>query len=319
LTKLVVTGATGHLGQYVVDRFARAGVEVVAISRGGQSPGRPFGANIAARPLPIRPLAADLTADAAIDLVAAELGPGAGLVHLAAWHPPATAETSAADRRALIETNVVGTQRVLDAVRIAGGAEIVVFASTFEVYGPPATTPIGEDSPLSPHNDYGVTKLSGEDHLFAFAAEERIRALALRLPAIYGPGETVARALPNFLRAVVRGARPVIYGDGSDRRDQIHAADAALAIERAVATGDTGAYNVSDGLPHTIRDLALTAMEVAGMPGDPESRPRQKPRVDFHMNIEKARRILGFEPAVVLETGMAEQLRWLRQAALTTA
>jgi nucleoside-diphosphate-sugar epimerase len=313
---VVVTGATGHLGRYVVDELARTGHDVVAVSRRGQLPDRPFGAPAPATETSVHSCAADLTDDRAVDVLAAALSGASGLVHLAAWHPPATAASTAADRRALIEGNVLGTQRVLDAVRAAGGVPVVVYASTFEVYGaPPRPGPVDEDCPPSPVTDYGATKLAGEDHLFAFAAEEGVRTLALRLPAIYGPGERVSRALPNFLRAVARGDRPVVQGDGRDRRDQVHGRDAAWAFVEALQRGPGGAYNVSDGAPHTILELAETALRVAGMTGGPERRPAAKPPLDFHMNIDKARRDLGFRPAISLESGMAQQLAWLRTAA----
>jgi nucleoside-diphosphate-sugar epimerase len=239
----------------------------------------------------------------------------AAIVHLAGWHPPATAASTAADRRELIETNVCGTQRVLDAARARGDVDVVVYASTFEIYGIPARPgAVSEEDPTSPVTDYGATKLAGEDHLLAFAAETGIRAVALRLPAVYGPGERVSRALPNFLRRVAAGERPVIHGDGADRRDQIHARDAARAFACALAGGATGAYNVSDGVPHAIIDLAQTAMTVAGLDGSPDRRPAEKPRLDFHMRIDKARRELGFTPAITLADGMAEQLAWLRAA-----
>ena len=307
---VVVTGATGHVGRTVVDELARTGFDVVAASRAGALPDPPFGS--AAAP-GVRTLALDVSDEAAVALLADALPGAAAIVHLAGWHPPATAASTAADRRGLIETNALGTQRVLDAARARGDVAVVVYASTFEIYGIPARPgPVSEDDPTQPITDYGATKLSGEDHLFAFAAETGVRGVALRLPAVYGPGERVARALPNFLRRVAAGERPVIHGDGADRRDQIHTRDAARAVACALAAGATGAYNVSDGVPHAIIDLAQTAMTVAGMAGAPDRRPAEKPRLDFHMRIDKARRELGFTPAVSLADGMAEQLAWLR-------
>jgi nucleoside-diphosphate-sugar epimerase len=297
----------------VVHRLAAAGCQVVAASRSGGLPEAPF----EEPPLSgeVRPLALDVAAESAVDVLRAEVATDVAVVHLAAWHPPATAASTPGDRARLIAVNVMGTMRVLDAVRAAGGARIVVYASTFEVYGvPPDAAPVTEDSPTRPFSDYGATKLSGEDHLFAFAAEQGISAVALRLPAIYGPGERVSRALPNFLRAVARGERPKVYGTGLDRRDQLHAADAALGVECALVSVKSGVYNVADGEPHSVLDLARAALGVAERGDEPEHVPAQaqKPSFDFHMSIDKIRSQLGFDPRVRLADGMRQQLRWIR-------
>jgi nucleoside-diphosphate-sugar epimerase len=310
--KVVVTGATGHLGTYTVARLAALGHDVVAASRSGALPALPFGA--APQGGQVRAIAVDVTRDDAVGALAAELSPAAALVHLAAFHPEATAATGALERAALLETNVHGTMRALEAARrTQGGSAVMVYASTFEVYGEPeGTGPIDERARVAPLTDYGATKLAGEDHVISFAYEEKIRVIALRFPAIFGPGEHTPRALPNFLRAAANGARPTIHGDGGDLRDQIHARDAANAIALAIGGTAEGIYNVADGEPHSIAELASTALEVAGVEGQPEFSPRQKPRRDFHMNIAKARAELGFAPEIALRDGMAEQLAWLR-------
>ena len=85
----------------------------------------------------VRPLALDVATDDAVAMLADALPAAAAIVHLAGWHPPATAASTAADRRGLIETNVLGTQRVLDAARARGSVDVVVYASSFEIYGIP--------------------------------------------------------------------------------------------------------------------------------------------------------------------------------------
>lgn len=298
--RVVVTGATGHLGRAVVE--ALAGHDVVAVSRSGADVGRARG------------LACDLAEETAVGTLARALGADVALIHLAAWHPPATAATTPEDRRGLLETNVLGTMRALDAAR-GGNVACVVYASTFEVYGPPRTSPVDEAHRTYPTTDYGATKLAGEHHLAAFAYEEGgVRTVALRMPAIYGPGETTPRALPNFLTEVLHRGRPVIFGDGGDLRDQLHVRDAAAAVRLGLERGD-GVYNVADGEPHAIGEIARLAMKVGSMEGEPRIEERVKPRLDFHMSIDKARAELGFEPRVSLEEGMAEQLEWLRRGA----
>ncbi len=314
--KVVVTGATGHLGRYVVHELLGRKHSVVAVSRSGELPALPFGES--QRVGDCRSLAADVASDAAVTALAAELGAGVSLVHLGGWHPPQTASTGAGERRQLIATNVFGTMRVLDAARSAG-VRTVVYASSFEVYGDVSDFPILETTRVQPLTDYGATKLAGEDHLLAFADEERVRVAALRLPAIYGPGEITARALPNFLKAVAAGRPPTIQGDGADLRDEVHARDAALACALALESDGHGIFNVADGKAHSIVELAQTAMDVAGLSGEPESVPRAKPRRDYHMSIERASRLMGFAPRVSLRDGMAEQLAWLRTLRLAVA
>ncbi len=311
IRRVVVTGATGHLGRRVVEVLSER-AEVVAASRAGVVPSGCDSSKVMG-------LSLDLTDDRCVAALSSELGGDVALVHLAAWHPPRTAGTTPSDRSRLLEVNVHGTMRVLEAARRSGGearVAAVIYASTFEVYGlPEHDGEVTESDRLNPVTDYGATKLSGEDHLLAFAYEEQARVVALRLPAIYGPGEVTERALPNFLRQVARRERPVIVGSGEDLRDQVHVQDAARAVELAVFGGARGIFNVADGHAHSIAELARTALRVADLPGEPEFRPAQRPRYDFHMSIERAQQQLGFAPTISLEDGMREQLEWLRRGA----
>jgi UDP-glucose 4-epimerase len=283
--KVVITGATGHIGQSLVPLLKTRGHEVIGLSS-----------------------SIDIAGDASVARLAPLLD-GAVVVHLAAWHPPATASTTAAERRRLLDVNVYGTCRVLDAAR--GKAAAVIVASTFEVYGEPHALPIDEDHPTFPLNDYGVTKLSAEDHAFAFAEEEHIRVVCLRMPAVYGPGEKTPRLLPNSIAKVARGEAPVIEGDGGDLRDFLYVDDAALAFALAAESNVRGIFNVADGAKHSVDEVVRTAMKIAGMTGEPAVVPRKKTRRDYHMSIERASQ-LGFAPQVSLEEGMRRQLEALR-------
>lgn len=277
--KVVVTGATGHLGTATTRVLKERGHEVIGLSSKDALP--------------------------ALDGKTA-------LVHLAAWHPPATASTTAEDRRKLLDVNVFGTMKLLEAAR-EKRVTSVVYASSFEVYGKPESSLIDEDHPTRPLSDYGATKLAGEDHLMAFAYEEKTRVVALRMPAVYGPGEKTPRLLPNCLNKVARGERPIIEGDGGDLRDQLYVDDAALALALALEKDSAhGIFNIADGKEHSVAEIARLAMKVAGMSGEPDVTERKKPRLDYHLSIAKAERELGFAAKVSLEDGMRRQLESLR-------
>ncbi len=311
--KVVVTGATGHVGKWVIHLLAQRGHEVVALSRGGQHPGAPFGEQPRMQGA-VQGVALDITREEAVEILAPHLGPEVVLIHLAAWHPPATASTTVQDLHGLIEANVLGTMRVLDAARrVRAGVASVVYASTFEVYGEPQATPITEDHRTQPITDYGATKLSGEHHVAVFAQEERCRTTALRMPAIYGPEEHTPRALPLMLQAVARGEVPTIFGNGEDLRDQLYVSDAAAAVVAAALGSASGVFNVADGESHSIRAIAECALELVGIAGGPHLQPRVKPQRNYHMNIDRARRELPFSPQMRLRDGMQRQLDWLRR------
>lgn len=156
MSRVVVTGATGRVGRLLVPMLAGGGHDVVAVPR-----------------------AVDLARDAAIAELADWLRPGDVLVHLAALHPADPAATTFADLRALIDVNVLGTMRLLDACRTAHPAKIV-FPSTMDVY-PETIQPDVDGRPrTAPRHDFAATKLAGEDHLRSFQAEEGVPFTALR-------------------------------------------------------------------------------------------------------------------------------------------
>jgi nucleoside-diphosphate-sugar epimerase len=305
--KAVVTGATGHLGGYVVHELLELGFEVVAVSRSGKTPDAPFEMSSTAR---ARGLALDLTQDGAVAPLVPELGSEVALVHLANWNPPASPALSSADRAQLVELNVLGTLRVLDAAR--AGVGVVVYASTCEVYGvPEGAGPVKESARLMPLTDYAACKLSGEDHLLAFAYEEHKRAVALRFAAMYGPGSAPC-ALSSLLRQTANAERPTVYGDRAELRDQVHVRDAARSIVCAVRSSARGIFNVSDGRPQSIAECARAVLSVSGLGGEPHFRPDSKPRADLYLDVDLARAELNFESTVTLRDGMLEELRWLR-------
>jgi nucleoside-diphosphate-sugar epimerase len=80
----------------------------------------------------------------------------------------------------------------------------------------------------------------------------------------------------------------------------------------ALAGTASGIFNLTDGRPHSIAELATLALGTAGMNEDFRRLPRQKERRDYHLTIDKARRELGFEPQVDLAKGMRQEFGWLR-------
>jgi UDP-glucose 4-epimerase len=155
-----------------------------------------------------------------------------GVVHLAAVtsvlrsmeHPELT-----------FRTNVEGTHALLEAAR-AAGARSLAFASTNAVTGPMDAPAITEAATLGPLTPYGATKAAGEMLMSAYTASYGLRCVPLRLTNVYGPGMQAKDSIvARLMRAIRLGRTFEIYGDGTQVRDYVHAADVTAAVRLALS------------------------------------------------------------------------------------
>jgi len=306
---IAVTGASGHLGQWVVADLLSRGHDVLCVAR--RPLAKPTIAGVDWRAA-VRTLACDLSAHDGLAALRALLPSLRAVVHLAAQVPAETARNADADADETIHTNAIGTARLLALLAEAPRLETIVYASTFEVYGPVVRLPIDELHPTEPTNYYGASKLVGEKYLRLFENDRKMPCSSLRLPAIYGPGDTIKRAIGNFVRAAAEGAEIRIQGDGSDLRDLVYAGDAARAFSLCVEKRASGAFNVASGRGISIREMADAAERLARGSTRIVVSERMKPRVDYVLDIDRAKSVLGWSPAVSLDDGVRAQLAWVR-------
>jgi UDP-glucose 4-epimerase len=305
---ILVTGASGRLGQWVVADLAARGKRVVSLSR------RPIAAPTIpglSWPVPVTPLACDLTDPASVEAARPRLADVTAVVHLAAYVPDDTAVVSTPEAIATLRANVDATARLLGALDSASGLRGIVMSSTFEVYGPPRSLPVAEGDPTLPASHYGASKLLTEKCLALYAAQRGVPCSSLRMPAIYGPGDTIRRALGNFVRAAVAGEERRVAGDGGDLRELLYLGDAAEAVARALEVEANGVVNIASGVGYSIREMAERVVEVAGT-GSITHTTRTKARADYVMSIDRAAATLGWEPRTSLSDGVAAMLAWAR-------
>ncbi|MFT3864259.1 MAG: NAD-dependent epimerase/dehydratase family protein [Solirubrobacterales bacterium] len=258
---VLVTGAAGVIGGFVVRGLLERGEDVVAMTRDG-APGSLAGIEdeieIAVADLRDGDALAALCARPAVDTV----------IHLAAFLPA----RSQADPVSATAVNVLGTAALFEAAT-AGGARRFVYASSKSAYGPmPAGEAVVEARPAHPRDVYGATKYAGEVVIGAAAARPGApRATSLRFATIYGPGKAdrhAGAALTSRLIADALAGRPVRIERGGDQVDDlIYVADAAAGIvAAALSPTELGPlYNLSTGVGISLRDFA--AAVAAAIPG----------------------------------------------------
>jgi UDP-glucose 4-epimerase len=299
--KVLVTGGAGYIGSVTAARLIEAGHAVTVLDdlSTGHADAVPAGARFVH----------GRVHDAA-ELLGAELASFDGAVHLAAASLVAESVENPGKYQ---ENNVVGSDRLIDALARAGVGRIV-FSSTAAVYGEPECVPIDEDAPCRPVNPYGESKLA-IDHLLGDVAERsRLATVSLRYfnvaGAYAGLGERhrqESHLIPIALQAALgqRGDM-VIFGedyptpDGTCVRDYIHVADIAAAHLLALEHARPGVHlicNLGNGSGYSVREVLATVEQVTGRVLDVRVAGRRAgdPAV-LVASAARARRELGWVP-----------------------
>ena len=210
--------------------------------------------------------------------------------------------------------NVGGTKNVLQRA-IEAGVRRLIFASSAAVYGDSAVLPITEDTPLAPISPYAKSKVEGEKLCAEFRSTYGICTVALRYFNVYGPRSQsgmYSGVINALAQNITRGTRPVIYGDGLQSRDFVHVSDVVqanmLAASRKEACGEI--FNVGTGIATTIRQLVEVESAILGGNNNPIDFRQKKPGDvnESKADITRIRRSMGFEPTILLETGLRDYL-----------
>ncbi|MDD1771697.1 MAG: NAD-dependent epimerase/dehydratase family protein [Methanomassiliicoccales archaeon] len=319
--KVLVTGATGFLGGYLLEEMVKSGHAPVCAYRAGSDTKL-----IDALGLP--KVHFDLT-DAA-SLREAVKGVDA-VVHLAAYY-------TFTGRKELYELiNVQGTRHLMDACKKENVRRFIYCSST-EAMGPVSRPPADEDAPLSPQYEYGRSKVRAEELLRASGLDWTI----IRPSGIYGP-RNVDDVSYHFITSFQGFASKFIIGTGKNYIQFVHASDVArafvLTLDAPVSIGRT--YIISQARPYTYEEVYRVLAEIYGRP---EPRLRlgkglakalmvpieglctllgrenflyrretvESVTSDRAYSIDRARKELGYEPRYDLPEGMKETVDWYR-------
>jgi len=215
------------------------------------------------------------------------------------------------------DTNFMGTLNLLQCC--AGtGVRKIVFASSMAVYADSeAPDPIAEDHATEPISPYGIAKLAAEKYCLQLARDMGIACHVLRYFNTYGPGQTFTPyvgVITIFIRRLLQGEAPGIFGDGEQRRDFVHVSDIVAANLLAMKSPlERGVFNVGTGRATSVNDIAaLLCGRIA-----PDIRP-------FHVaahpgelrnsiaDIGRIAAAMGFSPAATLAQKIDEVIEYYR-------
>lgn len=312
MKRVMITGAAGFIGSHLGEALSARGVEVVGVDAF-----IPY--------YPRERKEANLTnlrmrstfSFHELDLRTAEIAPlmkGCDAVfHLAAM--PGLMR-SWSDFALYNTCNCDATLRLLEAAR-AVSLPHFIHVSTSSVYGKEATQ--GEDAPTRPFSPYGITKLAAENLCRAFEANFGLPITILRYFSVYGPRQRPDMAYNILIRTLLAGGTFTMFGDGEQTRSNTFVSDCVTATILAAEKRDASigeVFNIGGGEIVSLNDVIRRLEKLTGRKANVERKP-PRPGDQKHTaaNIEKARRLLGYNPVTPFDDGIRAQFDWQRGAA----
>ncbi len=309
--RVLITGGAGFIGTSLARRLLEENEVVVfdnfhrdALSRSGLRGHRN-----------LRVIEGDVLDAAA---VASAMDSVTMVVHLAAV---AGVDTVIKQPTRTMRVNIIGTYHVLEAAIAHGKLKRFIDFSTSEVFGTHAyNASEGEATVLGAVGEarwtYAVSKLATEHMALTYWKEFDLPALSIRPFNIYGPGQVGEGAIHHFIVRALDGRPLEVHNDGSQIRAWCYVDDIVEGICLALSSPDAPGHAFNIGNPRstlTIYNLAREIIELAGSDSQIVFVPWNFPDVELRIpNIDKARRILGYEPRVDLEDGLARTIAWYR-------
>jgi UDP-glucose 4-epimerase len=216
-----------------------------------------------------------------------------------------------------VETNVLGSLRLLNMCRECGVRKVIFVSSGGTVYGPPRSLPVAETHPTDPISSYGIQKLMIEKYMQLAHRLHGLEYCILRPANLYGPRQrldTAQGAVAVFLDRALRGEPIQIWGDGAVVRDYVYIDDAVDAILRAARhQGEPRIFNVGSGSGVSLNQLVGAIGRMLGKPPKVEfGAPRALDVPANVLDAALARQHLGWSAATPLEVGLRRTCDWLR-------
>ena len=203
---------------------------------------------------------------------------------------------------------------------MAKGARLLL-ASTSEVYGDPQVHPQTEEywghvNPIGPRGVYDEAKRFAEAMVMAYHRSHNVDTRIVRIFNTYGPRMRLndGRVVPNFIGQALRGEPLTVYGDGSQTRSFCFVSDLVDGIYRLLLSNETEPVNIGNPTETTILEFAEKINTFTGNRAGIQFKPLPKDDPKQRQpNIGKAQRILGWEPKVALDQGMATTVDWFAE------
>ena len=214
----------------------------------------------------------------------------------------------------VMQTNVVGTLNVLEAVRMSETIKRVVCTSSSEIYGTAQYSPIDEKHPLNPSTPYAASKVAADRYCYSYINTYGLPIAVIRPFNTFGPRHTYD-VIPKFINLAVKNEPLTIYGDGEQQRDFLYVQDAVKGFEIMGSHKNAiGKFvNFASGKAYTIKYVAKKIVELSGSKSKIVHVDKRLGEVDKLIgNYSLAKKLFGWEPKVPFEEGLKLNIEYVK-------
>lgn len=224
-------------------------------------------------------------------------------------------DRSIGSSREFIETNVLGTQTLLEAARL-NSVDKFLQVSTDEVYGSIEHGSWDENEPLLPNSPYAASKASADLIVRSFHKTYGLFTLITRCSNNYGPRQDNEKLIPHFIRKLQQNEKVPVYGDGKNIRDWLYVRDHCLGILKVLEGGESGQiYNIGGGQELTNLEITRVLLEKFNLGEEFIQNVPDRLGHDrrYSVNWEKINRELGYFPETKFSEGIEKTISWYRE------
>lgn len=309
-----VTGATGLVGSWLVERLANAGADVVCLVRDWVPQSELIRTGLIER---VKVVRGDVRDRDTLERALGEFEIDT------VFHLAAQAIVTIANRNPVstFETNIAGTWNLLEASRRSPKVRQIVIASSDKAYGDQENLPYHENTPLQGQHPYDVSKSAADLIAHSYAKSYDLPVTITRCGNFYGGGDlNWNRIIPDTIRSVLRGQRPVIRSDGEYTRDYFYVEDSVAAnmllaeklADKPELKGE--AFNFSNEIQVTVSQIVQRILDLMGSDLQPDVRNEVSNEIRHqYLSAAKARQMLGWTPLYTLEEGLQKTIDWYEE------
>jgi UDP-glucose 4-epimerase len=307
--KSLITGVAGFIGSHLAEKLLAQGHQVVGIDKFLNNYPRDYKERNLAE-FRGRANFSFIEGDLLRMDLSALLGGVDYVFHLAAQ--PGVRSSWGAEFAQYSENNIMATQLLLEACKSLRPRKFV-YASSSSVYGDTEDLPMREEGRTRPVSPYGVSKLAAEHLCYLYWKAYGVPTVSLRFFTVYGPRQRPDMFFHIFMRALLRGEPVPLYDDGEQSRDFTFCSDIVDGLlGAAFYPGSGDIFNLGGGTEASLLKVISLVENIAGRRATLQRFDRQKGDVRHtKASTEQARALLGFNPQVDLEEGLALEWEWI--------